>query len=121
MIPKSEIKRRYALIEGMYGGCKQGVIVCYECPHCAHVTKTLTVAEGIVPNQHNCENCNTLARRNGIADPVPNKPHTQEWHRPGVSELLKSDNSRYIEQVLQGLLFSRILSKHTPGYINKQF
>lgn len=84
-------------------------INCYVCG-CGHITKTKDVDVGVTPFMHRCEKCKQMARSTFYNDIAPEQPHTEEWYRPTLTQVLKMrKNEDLLNHVLQGGLMNRTI------------
>lgn len=108
MVSQREIERKYSKLlkdvesNDFYKVDLTNRINCYVCS-CKHITKTKDVDAGVTPFMINCESCGQSAHSTFFKDIVPDKPHTWEWYRPSLNQVLKMRKNEWmLDHVLMG-------------------
>lgn len=104
---RKDIARRYDAMQ-VNGGEEAGRIVCYECPTCGRVMKSVARDGGVTPMGIDCPSCGETAYQQD-AD-YPNVPVSWEWYRPTLEEVLamaEGGGLFTVSMVLNGMLLRR--------------
>lgn len=109
MISQREIERKYSKLlndvetNDFYKVDLTNRVNCYVCQTCKHITKTKDIDSGVTPFMSHCESCGNYAQSTFYKDIAPDQPHTWEWFRPSLKQVLKMrKNEGMLDHILSG-------------------